>query len=226
MDHFNKVRLMKIIFIHIPKCAGRSVNGALLPRFPQEKTLKVWNPKFGADIDAAGFKNMDLKAITQKDLILGHIQLDIVVDKLKASFSEYTPITVVRDPLARVISLYHYIRRTKYHLQHEQVCNVSLHDFIISQPANYQSNYLVHSDTVNTYEYLNSMGVKVFSQLHLRHLFNYVSELFGENVPELAENKNPQREGIEIDEAACAQFIERNKRDYILYEQVLADYAA
>ena len=116
------------IFLHIPKTAGTTLMSILDRQYPAESIYS-----FGADAHAsvAQFKAMDDESRAKIQLLRGHMAYGL---------HEFLPapavyFTVLRDPVARVISTYNFILRTPAHYLYEAVTrqNLSLHGLLASK---------------------------------------------------------------------------------------------
>jgi hypothetical protein len=112
-----------VIFLHIPKTAGTTLLDILDRQYPPEVVHS-----FGADAhkSAAQFKSLDKESRRNIRLLRGHMAYGL---------HEYLPnpvvyFTVFREPVARVISYYNFIRRTPGHYLYDEVTSkdLSLHD--------------------------------------------------------------------------------------------------
>lgn len=110
---------------HVPKCAGTTLRKWLWNRVPEEKRYVV-----GDDIpgDRKRFFEMPQREKKDLELVFGHICFGW--HKYYDGASQY--ITVLRDPVTRLVSLYNYIIRSKGHYLHDSVRGMSITDFLMS----------------------------------------------------------------------------------------------
>jgi len=87
---------MKIIYMHMPKCAGRSIQNLL------SQNTKKWTVVNDSDV----LDIVPIEAVNQFDIIMGHLHWGVLG---KEKFSNYNIITVLRDPLKRAISHYNHL---------------------------------------------------------------------------------------------------------------------
>jgi len=86
--------LKKIIFMHMPKCAGRSIEDFF------KQNTKKWNVVNDSDI----LNMVDIEAVNHFDVIMGHLNYWSV-----ERFPNYKVMTILRDPLDRAISHYNHL---------------------------------------------------------------------------------------------------------------------
>ena len=87
----------KLVFIHIPKCAGSSLSHALVTYFGRDRSYLI-----GTDCphNQVFFPR---KGTAEKDFISGHKGISFYKQIRRSLF-----IAVIRDPVSRVLSLYNY----------------------------------------------------------------------------------------------------------------------
>lgn len=96
---------LKLLFIHVPKCGGQSVEATILKSLGkswEERSEFLLRPKRKGERGPKRFAHLTL----QQYIDHGWISLD--------EFSSYTSFTIVRDPYARVISTYKFLSRWRY----------------------------------------------------------------------------------------------------------------
>lgn len=130
-----------VIFLHLPKAAGSTLNRVIAQQYvPAEiyKTAGKAMPVLGAELAAA----------PQVRLIAGHVGFGVHTLITRP----FTYITVLRDPVERMISHYHYARKLKSHPLHAEIANgLSLRD-AARRLANLQTRYLADESVRGTSE--------------------------------------------------------------------------
>lgn len=104
MDRAN-CRIDKLSFVHIPKTAGLSLHAELEKYFGAENSIRIQNQE-----DRALFSNMTQKQLEQYSYITGHIS----VGELTRRGINYPIISVLREPVRRLISLQHYLTNSDH----------------------------------------------------------------------------------------------------------------
>jgi hypothetical protein len=104
-----------IIYVHIPKTGGSSVINIFHKIYGMERSVRVKNINNQENHNAV--EKILLNEPFKYDFILGHLgELDFHNLPVERPFYYFT---VLRHPAERVISLYHYIRRSETHHRHE-----------------------------------------------------------------------------------------------------------
>ncbi len=126
-----------VLFMHIPKTAGTSFREAITANFVQSEIAYLY--------PLAGFLVSDLRALPLEQrraykLVVGHFQYGM--HEALPQISEY--ITIVREPIARVRSQYHYMRRHRPQLLHSAKGKLlGLEEVLAKQPTTDFDNTLV-----------------------------------------------------------------------------------
>lgn len=115
----------QFLFVHIPKTAGVSVDAALRPF---------------ADNTAAFFENRLLSVLGihvnhftshRRKLYRRHTSAETVRKNIPAEvFDGLFKFAFVRNPWDKLVSQYHYIRKTSAHHNHRSVSKMEFHDFV------------------------------------------------------------------------------------------------
>jgi hypothetical protein len=120
----------KIIFLHIPKTAGSTLRKVITRQYGADETLKCYYQKQGLSLREAldEIKALPKEQAARIKIVLGHIGFGV---------HEYLPwpcsyITILRDPIDRVISGYYHILRDSSHKFQAQVQRMSLKEYVSS----------------------------------------------------------------------------------------------
>lgn len=115
-----------LVFMHIPKTAGTTLVSSLMWNYPVSDSLRL---------NLLGSPLSDLTAIpverrSAMRLLYGHLPYGV---------HEYIPrpcsyVTIVREPVSRVISAYKYVLKTAHHRDHDEVVGegIGLEEYIKS----------------------------------------------------------------------------------------------
>ncbi|NES01420.1 MAG: sulfotransferase family protein [Okeania sp. SIO2F4] len=129
-----KLSSKTLIFPHIPKTAGTTLRSVILSQYSQEKVhfLKVSQTPLEA---AQKISESDNKRV---HCYVGHMPYGL--HKYLAKPAIY--ITLIREPVDRIISMYYFIREEPAHRLHNEFLSkdISLEDFVLSRncPRNEQ----------------------------------------------------------------------------------------
>jgi hypothetical protein len=112
----------QVIFIHVPKAAGQTMRAILARQYPRQEVLAI-----EGRLGLARLRS--LEETKQTRIFIGHIHYGFHRQLQGTS----TYVTILREPVSRVLSLYRYIATSPRHHLHEQVANMGLIDFVSSQ---------------------------------------------------------------------------------------------
>jgi hypothetical protein len=126
-----------LIFLHIGKTAGQTLSRVLRRNVPRAQRVRIPNPQgakgFVTDAPIRTFAAWPLERRAQVRLIMSHMVFGI---------HEHVPgpatyLTLLREPVARVVSAYRYARRLPTHRLHDVVAGqgLSLESYALSGVA-------------------------------------------------------------------------------------------
>lgn len=160
--------------MHIPKTAGTTLRSIFMKQYQEQELLLCYN-------NAKKWR-MDLKNPAKLRIvkaIAGHFPFGIH----RSIPRQFTYITMLRDPVERVISLYHHFRRDPNQRYHQKVKQMSLKEFVncedimnvrISSTAhmnNPQTRFLSGDKTPNLEKAINNL-TQNFSIVGVTDLFD------------------------------------------------------
>lgn len=121
-----------LVFIHIPKAAGSTLESAFRLRYGRSHVLAV---------------NTLERPIDETDLLaeIRWARVKVVFGHVHYGIDEYIPkechyATMLRDPIARILSIYKYIARTPFHPLHERFARskIGLDEYVSSDIDKHQ----------------------------------------------------------------------------------------
>lgn len=116
-----------VIFLHIPKTAGNTLNDIMKRQYEPQAVFSL-RAQHTQRVDA--FKQLPEARKRTIQVLAGHVRFGLHQDLPQPS----TYITLLRDPVERVISHYYYVLRRPDHYLHETVTsqNMTLQDYVSS----------------------------------------------------------------------------------------------
>jgi hypothetical protein len=134
-----------LIFLHIPKTAGRTLLGILERQYGSNAVLDLYDSSFGD-----GVASLTPAQIGSKRVIAGHFYFG-VHNHLPGPFRY---LTFLRDPVERVTSHYDFVRRQPDHYLYEAASAMSLPEYVQfcggREPNNDQTRLLAGSEMVSS----------------------------------------------------------------------------
>ncbi|ACB53904.1 unknown [Crocosphaera subtropica ATCC 51142] len=219
-----------VIFLHIHKTGGRTLEDILKKQYDPQKILSTDNLKWRQSHETLSqYSPAELENIK---LIKGHMYFGIHNILLQP----FTYITILRDPIERVLSLYCYIRDEPKNPQHKELIEkgMNLEQFLCSGIAktaeNGQTRILSGIQAENKpcsdemFKLAKENLSKYFSVVGLTEQFDetliLLKRLLGYNIPIYStKNKNKRRLSIDDISAKERKMIEQyNSFDLQLYE--------
>ena len=124
----SKNRPKKVFFDHVPKCGGTSVTKYLQANYLLRKTFSIKTHAGSTSIE--GFKTASQQTRYKYDLVKGHNAHQLIA----YVSPECIKVTVLREPVDRIISHYYYAKRVPSHYLFKIIhgSNMELKDYATS----------------------------------------------------------------------------------------------
>lgn len=122
-----KPKPRKILFDHLPKCGGSSLNAYLEKQYLNRKIYSINSKNIRGSLD--NFISLSVDTRNKYDLVKGHSAHKLI----NYVHPESIKVTVLRDPIDRTISLFFYIKRRSSHYLHSKISELNLDEFAESE---------------------------------------------------------------------------------------------
>lgn len=110
-----------IVFLHVPKTAGTTLARIIERQYEARTILHLYESNFGEELTAVHGNRMDLLRV-----VMGHFYFGVHTFVPRSS----TYITILRDPVDRVVSHYHFVRHQPSHYLYDAACRMSLAEYV------------------------------------------------------------------------------------------------
>jgi len=129
-----------IVFDHLPKCGGSSINQFLSGAFPRKYIYAINGNQPHSSVN--DFKKLPASKRHKIKLIYGHLANEL----FEYSHPNSIRATVLRDPVDRIVSHYYYVKRMKNHYLHQRVEseNIQLADYCYNNLSGELENWYVN----------------------------------------------------------------------------------
>jgi len=218
-----------LIFIHQPKAAGTTLTSIIRNQFRKGELFEIDGSNPGRS--QAEFLQLPRETRGRFKAISGHMYFGLH-EKLETQ-SKY--ITMLRNPVSRIISLYNFIKSKKNHYAHGTITsnNITLHDFvqnnIIDEIENNQTKRFSGIHNIHPSEEKKILALAK-SNIENNFLLAGISEKFDEFLLVLKMllnwdsifyaklNTTPKNDASDICDSTISLIKERNRLDIELYE--------
>ncbi|MBN1536756.1 MAG: glycosyltransferase [Anaerolineales bacterium] len=120
-----------LIFFHIPKAGGTSLDAILERQFDPSQVYTM--DRINVQEAANEFKELPFEERKKYRLLKGHMWFGLKLHEYMPQPCKY--VTMLREPIDRVISHYYYAKRTSNHYLYEKIAaeNITLKDYVTRQ---------------------------------------------------------------------------------------------
>lgn len=209
----------RLLFIHLPKTGGSTMYHIITNQIFQGESncLSVGNQE-----QVKQFQELTFEQVSAYKVIAGHINFMLAKNKFGESIRQFFTFTVLRNPVAQMISLYQYILQTPKHLQHNKVKNLSFEEFIDSDlyTPNIQCKIISNQPSCQTTLEILRNHFDCFGTIeNFDRIMEEVCQHFGKAVPSYRILNKSQKivDQEAINYSLLDKIISRNEQDVKLY---------
>jgi hypothetical protein len=211
----------KLLFVHIPKTAGMAVYEALVRWATPELSLRF---SVGNAEDRQRYQALSDEDIGGLRLLSGHLGYQWLRSK---SLEGWDPVTVLREPVGRILSLYSYARGTEAHPWYPTVKLMTpdaFIDWLAEQPYYHDGQCQAISgsrDASAAFDILANSFHLACTVEHLPEFISVLSSYLGSPLGLEVRNTSPEQiDPDTLSPATLARIQSMNKQDEILYRMV------
>lgn len=139
LQYLNYPKPQKVLFDHLPKCGGVTVNHYLISQYRKKKIYQIYGRNPHSSV--MEFKSLPEATRFSYDVVLGHFA-DELFDFVHP---DKISITIFRDPVDRILSHYYYVKENTDHYLHDIVTsnNMRLEEYVTSGISEELRNWYV-----------------------------------------------------------------------------------
>ena len=130
-----------LIFLHLPKTAGSTLLRIIEQQYNSDAVLELYTSSFGEEL-----KSIPRGQLAEKRLITGHFYFGVHTHIPGPA----TYITLLRDPIDRIISHYYFVQRNPTHYLYASTREMNLQEYVKfcdrAEPNNDQTRLLAGID--------------------------------------------------------------------------------
>jgi hypothetical protein len=228
-------RKKRLLFDHLPKCGGMTVDKNLIEAYPSELvfTTSGSDPMHTVEI----FKTLPQKDRWNFELISGHLTnklIDYVHPNTRV-------ITMFRHPIDRVVSLFKHATRDKSHYLYDFIKSnkLTIADFETFPTIEFKNWYVFHfsgwtkkeidasprESLEVAYENILTQYKVIGFQDNMELFLNFIEKEFELKLSfkELFENKSPKSElSLDLDEECKSNIVKANALDIELFDRLIS----
>ena len=204
----------QLVFVHIPKTAGLSLHSALENIYGKESTLRIGN-----EDDLQRLRQLPDDQVIDKAFLSGHFFYSDIKNRCRP---DAILISILRDPIKRMLSNYNYITNWDKHPLHEQLVRQSLSEHVYANRNFFrglccrQLSGVPQADAA--IEIVQSRYALVGTTEHLPVFITALSRIIGENIAEGRTNVSlGQGPNIDLSSELCQVLLEITEEDRKLF---------
>lgn len=199
----------QLVFVHIPKTAGLSLHSALEKIYGKEATFRVGN-----EDELQHLRKLPDQVIN-KTFLSGHFFYGDIKNRCHA---DAILISVLRDPVKRILSNYNYITTWEAHPLHKQTVQQSFSDHVYANRNFLRGLCCRHLSGIPqadaAIEAISSRYALVGTTEHLSAFSAALSQIIGENVAHERTNvSSGQGPHIDLSSELCSALLELTEED-------------
>jgi hypothetical protein len=213
----------RLIFVHSPKTAGMALYEALQQWASPERSLRY---AVGGPEDWDRHRRLTDAEIAHLRLVSGHVDFSAFADDPR--FDDWLVITVLREPVRRVLSLYAYVKGWAGHPWHEQLAGADIDEFVTflsADPYNIDSQCKMIAGTADArvaFELLSHRFFLAASVEDLDEMIEILNRRLGVELAVGRVNESPTRiDAADVAPTTLARIARMNVQDSDLYSRVL-----
>jgi hypothetical protein len=200
----------QLVFVHVPKTAGLSLHSALENIYGKESTLRIGN-----DDDLQRLRQLPDNQVIDKTFISGHFFYDDIKNRCQP---DAILISILRDPIKRILSNYNYITNWGKHPLHEQTVRQSFSEHVYANRHFLRGLCCRQLASVTkadaAIEFVQSRYALVGTTEHLPAFINALSRIIGEKVSQERTNVSlGQGPNIDLSAELCQALLEITEED-------------
>ena len=212
----------RILFVHIPKTAGMSLYHALEGWASPRRSMRFGQ---GGPMDLGAYLALPEDRLRELRVLSGHLPLR---DFRQRDLTGWSMVTLLRDPVARTLSTYSFIRGNPNHPWHAEIAPMPLADFVDwfeARPANHdqQCGFISRERTAESaFRVLSDEFLLCAAIEHLGEFAAALSHVLGTTIGIAVRNRS--RHVIDrstVGSATLERIRDMQREDDALYQRVL-----
>jgi hypothetical protein len=207
----------QLVFIHLPKTGGMSLHATIAAALPAAATLRI-----GTTAEHAAFVAQDRGALARFRFVSGHVSL---AEALPRAAPGARFVTLLRDPVARLLSAFNYMATWTAHPLHATFRNRGFAEFILESGDNLAGEacrqLTGQPSAAQAIEVLQQRYAMVATTGRIATLAEAAAGwLAVPTTPLRRENQTPGQGRVTLDSRSCEVLLDVTREDRALYRHV------